>query len=779
MKKVLIKRVKRPQKPIGAKAKLLAGLGVGATLAGFSGASSKAGQNLKPIVRTQEKGKNQNKEKITKSLKDIFGVKEAKAGWYDDWDTGNISVPGPNGYGSSYGLPAGYESNSGGSASAYTAQVLSQDTNSANSALLESLQTNTAGQAIIQGEEAKYDQMVANSTQPTSPGTGSGEAETEESGLPGGTEESGTEGSGESGGIPVISDTPSVIADSMQQVNNIPPPAEPDLINSLPSSQNSSNLQYLNPLTGLVDVGSTVGGSPVYYNNVTGQFQDITGQYIYSGNYDEQGNFVFSENSSLSVNPPAAFGQNMTWEQIVAENGAPAGSTTINIGGTLYSKGQWESGLVPGQQGPVLATATQTPTVVNNPLATNLPVAYGQNMTWEQIVAENGAPAGSTTINIGGTLYSQAQWESGLVPGEQGPVLPVTSNLGNIQNAFEIPNIPQPEPYIPNVQLPSNYQQVVTPYLTQTPAVQNYQNVDISAPVDFTSSHQGVDEGYTGLQNITPGVVENSINTENNNIGQNLVQEQIAPVVQAGSLANAPTVASAVATTLNFTPITLSDGTKITTTNGEVYEDPSGNAYFYTGVNGADLMRYNATTGAFTYVNPVSPVVNPVSSASLGTGSGETQNESYGLPAGTTQTTTGSGEATGTTGTGQSVISMAGNTIQNVQGAIGEGINTGIGAITGVFQGDNSNKPDNLNLDPSKLKTLRKFVKIVGGAVAGMASSSQTTWDRLVDWATDPKDINRPGTVTWTDPSTKEKFSFSKFDIQNAFMLMQSSGIEP
>jgi len=400
-------------------------------------------------------------------------------------------------------------------------------------------------------------------------------------------------------------------------------------------------------------------------------------------------------------------------------------------------------------------------------------------MTWEQIVAENGAPAGSTTINIGGTLYSQAQWESGLVPGEQGPVLPVTSNLGNIQNAFEIPNIPQPEPYIPNVQLPSNYQQVVTPYLTQTPAVQNYQNVDISAPVDFTSSHQGVDEGYTGLQNITPGVVENSINTENNNIGQNLVQEQIAPVVQAGSLANAPTVASAVATTLNFTPITLSDGTKITTTNGEVYEDPSGNAYFYTGVNGADLMRYNATTGAFTYVNPVSPVVNPVSSASLGTGSGETQNESYGLPAGTTQTTTGSGEATGTTGTGQSVISMAGNTIQNVQGAIGEGINTGIVAITGVFQGDNSNKPDNLNLDPSKLKTLRKFVKIVGGAVAGMASSSQTTWDRLVDWATDPKDINRPGTVTWTDPSTKEKFSFSKFDIQNAFMLMQSSGIEP
>jgi len=715
MKKVLIKRVKRQQKPIGAKAKFLAGLGVGATLAGFSGGSPKTRQNLKPIVRTQEQGKNSKKEKITKSLKDIFGVKEAKAGWNDgpgDWDEGDLSLsPGSSNYGTSFGLPAEYGAHVG-SASEYTAQVLSQDTNSANSALLESLQTNTAGQAIIQGEEAKYDQMVANSTQPTSPGTGSGEAETaEQSGLPGGTEESGTEGSGESGGIPVITDIPSVIADSMQQVNNIPPPAESDLINSLPSSQNSTNLQYLNPFTNLLDVGGEVGGSTVYYNNTTGQFQDITGQHIYSGNYDNQGNFVFSENSSLSVHPP---------------------------------------------------------------------VAYGQNMTWEQIVAENGAPAGSAVINIGGTLYSQAQWESGLVPGEQGPVLPIASNLGNTQNAFEMPNIPQPDPYIPNVQLSSNYQQVVTPYLTEVSVVQNNQNVDTSAPVDLVPFYTGVDENYYEAQETIP-VANANVAESGGDSAQNSSSVPAATVVTTNAVPVAPTVASAVATTLNFAPITLSDGTKITTTDGEEYKDPSGNAYFYTGVEGADLMRYNATTGIFTYVNPLSP-------ASLATGSGETQNENSGLPAGTVQTTAGSGEASGTAGTGQSVISMAGNTIQNVQGAIGEGINTGIGAVTGLFQGDNSNKPDNLNLDPSKLKTLRKFAIIggvsvvagpLGGAVAGMASNSQTTWDKLVDWATDPKDINRPGTVTWTDPQTKEKFSFSKFDIQNAFMLMQSSGIEP
>ena len=45
-------------------------------------------------------------------------------------------------------------------------------------------------------------------------------------------------------------------------------------------------------------------------------------------------------------------------------------------------------------------------------------------------------------------------------------------------------------------------------------------------------------------------------------------------------------VYSEVSATLNFTPLILADGTKVTTTNGVDYKDAGGNSYFYIGVQG-------------------------------------------------------------------------------------------------------------------------------------------------------------------------------------------------
>ncbi len=78
MDKVKIKRVKRAQKKISAKEKILAGLGLGSTLIGGAGAVAPQKQSTE-FVRTNTDQQGSTTSKIKSALSSIFGVKKASA----------------------------------------------------------------------------------------------------------------------------------------------------------------------------------------------------------------------------------------------------------------------------------------------------------------------------------------------------------------------------------------------------------------------------------------------------------------------------------------------------------------------------------------------------------------------------------------------------------------------------------------------------------------------------------------------------------------------------
>src|SRR5437868_2466467 len=78
MDKVKIKRVKHAKKKISTKEKILAGLGVGSTLLGGAGAISAQSKNNTQFVRTTDT-ESKGTSKIKSVLKNVFGIKEAKA----------------------------------------------------------------------------------------------------------------------------------------------------------------------------------------------------------------------------------------------------------------------------------------------------------------------------------------------------------------------------------------------------------------------------------------------------------------------------------------------------------------------------------------------------------------------------------------------------------------------------------------------------------------------------------------------------------------------------
>ena len=78
MEKVTIKRVKKNKKKISTKEKILAGLGLGTSLMGFSGVSQAPKQQTN-IVSKQTKDQKSTAQKITEKIARYLSIPEAKA----------------------------------------------------------------------------------------------------------------------------------------------------------------------------------------------------------------------------------------------------------------------------------------------------------------------------------------------------------------------------------------------------------------------------------------------------------------------------------------------------------------------------------------------------------------------------------------------------------------------------------------------------------------------------------------------------------------------------
>ena len=95
--------------------------------------------------------------------------------------------------------------------------------------------------------------------------------------------------------------------------------------------------------------------------------------------YDEQGYPKVAEQpviiNPITITPSMAYGGAGTWDEVVAWSGGTAGASYVVVAGKVYTRQQWESGLVPGQQGPVISTVTpETPFI--NVITDATPVEY-------------------------------------------------------------------------------------------------------------------------------------------------------------------------------------------------------------------------------------------------------------------------------------------------------------------------------------------------------------------------------------------------------------------
>ena len=79
MDKVKIKRIKRNKKKVSTEEKIVAGLGVGATLLGGVGGLNSQPKQPTQFVRTQSSDTSSTNSKIKSALENIFGVPEAQA----------------------------------------------------------------------------------------------------------------------------------------------------------------------------------------------------------------------------------------------------------------------------------------------------------------------------------------------------------------------------------------------------------------------------------------------------------------------------------------------------------------------------------------------------------------------------------------------------------------------------------------------------------------------------------------------------------------------------
>ncbi len=359
MEKVKIKRVKRNKKQITIKAKILAGLGAGSALTGLG----MGGQisNVKPqqkMVSTKKNESDSISGKIKKAVANTFGIKVVKAMADPYADVTEItraiaeSLVAKNIY--ERGLNRGFYGNFDYSTAVDTANRAF----STNIAPLGHAQTNQ---------------------------TGSGEVKTEGKNLLGGTTEGDNQGSGE--GAPATTggnwiDT-TVFENIMNQQQTglapgqqgpvLPPDTNitlpwfvtnpvdsaSEMLNTPPPDASSSKYD---PLT------NTTGGQ---YGTYEGQQQngyqnpDITqgteGMFGPGTGLDALGNQVL---------PPVSNGNsNDVWNNVTGEQAPAVNYPGINVADFENIMTQQQTGLAPGEQGPVLPPDTNItlPWYVSNP----------------------------------------------------------------------------------------------------------------------------------------------------------------------------------------------------------------------------------------------------------------------------------------------------------------------------------------------------------------------------------------------------------------------------
>lgn len=780
MKKVAIKRISRAKPKLSTKAKVLAGLGLGTTLAGFGagGATGKA-TNSKPMVRTQAQNKDSKTGKIKKLLTDTFGVPEAK-GWYsatsgvNDGSAYNDPFYGSGGGNWNQGL--------GGDVSptSFTAQTQT-DINAAT------IYNNAASNALNNlADTAEAQAATQEATQDQTEQTGSGETETEGSALPtsGQTEGLGA-GSGEAfasafvptwldpntiqtpvmeePSIPVTSGVPvepvsPTIQRGIEEMNETPPPVDPILtIDQGGSGEAGATVAgnyapyttsaVSNPVFATPDSKTTfvdINNSPIQATGIdASEFENILNASQSSLPNGEQGPVTAVPNnatlpSDINTPPPSFAGVDKNGNNIYFNDGQYQDNY-----GTVYESvlenGQW----VFKQAEAPFINVTDTITPIEYSLA-----------TYDNKSARTDVPASSTSSKSSEVNNSNSLSNYMTTLGQQGVM-----TFLNTDGSYTLLDTTTGQTEARTLeQMVESSMAVGTSTQVTDGQVQNLSNQGLATANEQISSELTADliRNYISqAPEATPEVVapiltQASVATENTIIPSTPVMSDAELKTELAKYQSTPAEALASVQTsennqtLNFTPLTLADGTKVTTTNGVNYTDAGGNFYFYNYEKGQDLLKYDAKAGEFVSVN----ITNP------------------------------SGSQT------QSVVSNITTTVTSLQEKANSGIKSGVGAIKNIFKGDDSGKADNLNLNPSKLKPMGKIAAIGGATmlagpagimVAGVSSNSQAAWDKLVDWATNPENINRPGTVTWTNPTTKEKFSFSKQDVQSVLMVIQAN----
>ncbi len=355
---------------------------------------------------------------------------------------------------------------------------------------------------------------------------------------------------------------------------------------------------------------------------------DATGR---KWSWDGESLFLASQETPnpLAIHPPMALGGSGTWDNLVAQFGGTAGSDYIVVGDRVYTRQQWESGLLPGQQGPVLPTVTpEIPYMTVNANVT--PVEYVPAVyNFQGVRTDNQAPEIPVTLpgqnNSGGiSNYITALGQQGVMA------------LLNTDGTYTLLNVSTGQ----------------TEQKTLEQIVASATENSTNQPSEQNIISRGVGTGSATAEQQVQGLSDEDLVNANRQISNNLINELVnnnpvqtpvaQPAVNIPALTQAPIVAASpvnptspvmsqaelnaelakyqskqVETVqsdlssviqnnpVTFAPLTLVDGTKVTTINGQDYKDAKGNSYFYVGVQGQDLMKYDSKAREFVSVSAV------------------------------------------------------------------------------------------------------------------------------------------------------------------------------
>ncbi len=721
MKKVKIKRIKRERKTITAKEKLLAGLGVGAGLIGGVGAVGQA-QTIQPIVSTKQAVSSTSRQSVAGRVKqiltDVFGIHEAKAdegfgicfgedfwGWFYGYGFQGVSAGGGGGgdwtdvwdsatggeYGT-YGSYGGTSSTAGTGSTGDWGDVWSNATGG---------EYGTYGSYYGTGSTGDWGDVWSNATggqYGTYGSYGGGTSESTGGGASGSYEETGegsyrtpapsdlggvtsNQDSGQSGvgqqvaeqptatpdGLPFTEWSGNVATDAMgnkwtwdgEQL--VKQSSQTDLQN-LPASQSPGSIDLLNPAPASGNVIAVAEDGTLLYANPN----DPTGRTFISGDnkvYETGSEGQPVEQLQPSITVTEKVDPIPTLQAVFDYQGHQ--TTDVN-GNKVYvdSNGQYQSdsgnlNYVNGQYEVAVPQAGEFRTGLDGRNYYYIP----ETGEW---VSSDGARWGGSVSNLSGNQNTQtpnqlnpnSQASDGIVQLEDGTWMNIYS--GQIYDSQE-----------QAIEALNSAGQASNPGGgNQTDTQTGSGETEIETSGWFSGSqenlNQGSGEAYpVSLQQFLNPANDSQPNAANQTVFDANAQlaAQIAAIQAANPAVPEPSVIAS--PSLQFTPIILSDGGKLTTTDGVNYYDAgdsTGNRYQYDSATG----QLNLITSASS--QPVNLAQNIMNTAS-------------------------------------NTINKIGQVQQQAEEKVGKLVNTGVNKIGSLF-GKDSNKPDGKASDGTELYNL-------------------------------------------------------------------------